>query len=187
MDDYKLNLPNANAHIIHRYVKDTGEIFEYLKTKLDWLRDERIPDRPYCHMGIDYIVSTGHLRKGHPFDAKVLEIMRDINRTFNVRMNSCYAMFYENGNAELPYRSNAESQVDLEQPAFSIGYGAPRNITFKDVHSGEEYEFLLTDGDLIILSDNCQRNYLYSIKKSTQYTEPRISLSFRHFQDGTSF
>jgi len=186
MDDHKLHLPNANVHIIHRYVEDTKEDFEYLKKHLHWLRDERIPNRPYCHMGIDYFVSTGQVRKGYPFDARVLEIMRTINQTFNVRMNTCYALFYENGNAELPYKSNDEPQVDLEQPAFSIGYGASRMITFKDVHNGEEYDYLLTDGDLLIMSDDCQRNYLYSVKKSTQYTEPRISLSFRKFRDGTS-
>jgi alkylated DNA repair dioxygenase AlkB len=187
MDDHKLDLPNANVCIIHNYARDTARTFEYLRDHVNWQRDEALPHRPYCNMGTDYIVSSGTFRKGQHFDAHVLDLMSRLNSTFNVTMNSCYAMLYENGNAELPYRNNIEPQVDLDQPAFSISYGAPRLMTFKDVHTGEEYEFLLVDGDLLIMSDNCQRQYLYALKKSTQYIEPRISLGFRRFHDGTSF
>jgi hypothetical protein len=186
MDDHKLDLPNANVCIIHNYARDTERTFAYLRDHIDWQRDEELPDRPYCNMGTDYIVSSGKFRKGQGFDAHVLAIMNRLNSTFNVSMNSCYAMFYKNGNAELPYRSNLEPQIDLDQPTFSISYGAPRVMTFKDVQSGEEYEFLMVDGDLLVMSDNFQRRYSYALKKTTQYTEPRISLSFRRFHNGTS-
>ncbi len=58
--------------------------------------------------------------------------MEALNIEFNVVMNTCYAIYYENGNGELPFRNNIEPQVDLEQPAFSISYGSPRRIIFKD-------------------------------------------------------
>ena len=181
MDVINLNLPNANAYIAKKYAKDTTSTFEYLKTNLQWLVDPDQPSRKFCNMGIDYLVSTGKFRKGIPLEPFVIKIMEALNQEFNVVMNSCYAIYYENGNGELPYRNNCEAQVDLEQPAFSISYGETRPVSFKDVETGAEFEFLLEDGDLLILSESCQKVYSYAIKKSTQYMGERISLSFRRF------
>lgn len=181
MDVINLNLPNVNAYIVKKYVKETASTFEYLKAHLNWSSDADLPNRQYCNMGVDYLVSSGKFRKGHPIEPLVSKIMDALNVEFNVVMNSCYAIYYENGNGELPFRNNVEAQVDLEQPAFSISYGASRKITFRDVNNSDEFEYLLEDGDLMILSENCQKVYSYAIKKSTEFTGERISLSFRRF------
>ena len=181
MDVIDLNLPKAKAFVVHHYAKDTSATFEYLKTHLIWSGDHDLPSRKYCNMGIDYLVSSGKFRKGHPIEPIVSRIMDALNFEFNVAMNSCYAIYYENGEGELPFRNNVETQVDLEQPAFSISYGESRYITFRDVDNSDEFEFLLEDGGLLILSESCQKQYSYAIKKSTKYTGERISLSFRRF------
>lgn len=181
MDVINLNLPNAKAYLVRNYAEDTAATFEYLKTHLSWSSDEDLPNRQYCNMGVDYLVSSGKFRKGHPIEPFVAKIMEAINIKFNVVMNTCYAIYYENGNGELPFRNNIEPQVDIEQPAFSISYGASRKITFKNTDNGDEFEHLLNDGDLMILSDSCQKIYSYAIKKSTEFTGERISLSFRRF------
>lgn len=181
MDVIDLNLPKAKAFIVHHYAKDTTETFEYLKNQLIWSSDIDLPSRKYCNMGIDYLVSSGKFRKGCPIEPFVSKIMQRLNNEFNVVMNSCYAIYYENGEGELLYRNNEEAQVDLEQPAFSISFGESRRITFKDVESNDEFEFLLADGCLLILSESCQKKYSYAIKKSTEFTGERISLSFRRF------
>jgi hypothetical protein len=181
MSEQKLIMPNATAYIRPHYVKDTANQLKHLLHHLRWSTDPELPDRLHCNMGADYLSSTGKFRQGKPFDASVLKVMNTINHDFNVGLNSCYAVYYQSGNAELPYRSNVEAQVELNHAAFSVSYGAPRYISFKDVETDQEFDFLLEDGGLLILPAQCLRNYMYAIKKSVQFTEPRLSLSFRQF------
>jgi alkylated DNA repair dioxygenase AlkB len=188
VDAIELNLPHANLYLIRHYVKDTERMFEYLKSHLSWLRDEDLPHSPsMCNMGTDYLASSGRFRIGQKIDPLVLKLMNQLNDEFNVMMNSCFAILYETGNAELPYRSHATPSLDYDQPILSIAYGASSTVTFKDTYSDEEFDFVLSDGDLLIMPDLCQKNYFNAVKRSDQYTSPRLSLSFRRFNDGVFY
>jgi hypothetical protein len=187
MDERKLDLPNAIVYVVSNYDRGNKLTFDYLRDHLPWQHDIDFPDRPICNMGIDYISTSNKLRKAKPLDLYVFEFMQTLNSIFNVAMNSCVAVFFQNGNALLLSRNDTDSQVGLAHPSFTMSFGTPRKITFINIHSGEEYDFLLIDGDLIIISDDLRHHYSYTIKKSTQYTEPAISLVFRRLPDGAIF
>lgn len=181
MDDQRLNLPNAHLYVIRNYVTNTLHTFDYLMRNLSWAYDQGSSGRQSCNMGLDYIFS-GQLHKANPINPMVLALMNRLNREFSTSVNAAHAGLYENGEAELQFRNEIELATDLNQPVFTVSYGAPRYFTFKDINTHEEYDFLINDGDLCIMADNCQRQYLHAIKKSSQFTEPRISLSFRRLQ-----
>ncbi|GAC1376347.1 MAG: hypothetical protein NVS3B3_16300 [Aquirhabdus sp.] len=188
MDVIELNLPNANLHIVNNYVKDTGRMFEYFKNHLSWLQDnELLGTASYCPMGTDYLADSGKFRIAQKMDSIILKLMDQLNHEFNVMMNSCLAIFFDTGTAQLPYRTGVAPSLDYEQPILSIFYGAPNTVTFKDINSHKEYDFLLSDGDLLIMPDSCQKNYLNAVKPSDQYTSPRLSLSFRRFNIGSFY
>lgn len=183
MDDHKLDLPKADVFVIHRYVDDTELTFEYLKNHLNWSYSEGQSGRQYCNMGADYLFDSEEFKDGAPIEPFVLKIMKALNVNFSVAMNSAYASFYQDGNSDLAFRNDKELLVDLNQPIFIISYGAPRYLTFKDIETHEEYDFLLNDGDLCIMSQNSQTHYLHAIKKSSEFTGSRIALSFRRFHN----
>jgi alkylated DNA repair dioxygenase AlkB len=183
MDDQNLDLPKAAVFVIHQYAEDTQYKFEYLKSHLNWSYASGQSGRKYCNMGADYLFDSDEFKDGEQIEPLVLKIMRKLNTDFSVAMNSAYASYYEDGHSELLFRSDKEQHVDLNQPIFILSYGAPRYITFKDIETNEEYDFLLKDGDLCIMSEHSQTHYLHAIKKSTEYTDPRIALSFRRFHN----
>lgn len=183
MDDHKFDLPKADVFVIHNYADNTKQMFEYIKSHLKWSHAEGQSGRQYSNMGADYLFDSDEFKDGEPIEPVVLKIMKKVNTDFSVALNAAYASYYENGNSELLFRSDKEQHVDLSQPVFIISYGSSRYITFKDIETLEEYDFLLKDGDLCIMSENSQIHYLHAIKKSTEFTEPRIALSFRRFHN----
>ncbi len=185
VDAIEHHLPNANFYIISQYAKDTEHMFEYCTNHLSWSRDEDLAHSPsMCNMGTDYLASSGRFRIGQKIDPVILNLMNQLNDEFNVMMNSCFAILYETGSAELPYRNHVTPSLDYDQPILTIAYGAPNTFTLKDINSHEEHDFVLSDGDLLIMPDRCQKNYLNTVKTSDHYTNPRLSLSFRRFNHG---
>ena len=183
MDDQNFDLPKASVFVIHHYAENTEQMFEYLKTHLKWSYAEGQAGRQYCNMGEDYLFDSDEFKNAQPIEPVTLKIIKKLNNDFSVAMNAAYATYYEDGNSELLFRHDKEQHVDLNQPIFIISYGASRYITFKDIQTHEEYDFLLKDGDLCIMSEHSQTHYLHAIKKSTEFTDPRIALSFRRFHN----
>ncbi len=187
MEEVRLDLPKANVYLLHDYVKDTSNTFNYLKTHLDWIPYDDGTGRLYCNMGMDYIFSdhsnaSGRLLQARPFDPVILSIMNTLNNQFHVGMNSCHAHFYEDGNANMPFRHDMAYQIDFDQPVFILSLGVSRCWSFKDIETHEEYDFELRDGDLCILSTDTNEHYLHGVKKSSDATGARIGLSFRCFK-----
>ncbi len=183
MDDQNFDLPKASVFVIHHYADNTEHMFEYIKTHLKWSHAEGQSGRQYCNMGADYLFDSDQFKDGEPIEPVVLKIMKKLNSDFSVAMNAAYASYYEDGNSELLFRSDKEPHVDLNQPIFVISYGGSRYITFKDIETLEEYDFLLKDGDLCIMSENSQTHYVHAVKKSMELTDSRIALSFRRFHN----
>lgn len=188
MDAIEHHLPNADIYIMREYVNETEQLFEYLKANLKWSRDGRSLSSPaYCNMGTDYLASSGRLRVGQKFDPLVLKLLTRLNDELNVMLNSCFAIFYETEQAELVYRAQPTRALDPDQPILTIFLGAPSKTLFKDMNSAEEFELELLVGDLLIMPDHCQKSYLNAIRKSDAAFRPRISLSFRRFNDGAFY
>lgn len=187
MEEIKLDLPKANVYLIHDYAEDTKNTFEHLKSHLKWLSYDDGTGRQYYNMGMDYIFAdhvntSGKLLEAKAFDPVVLNILNALNNRFNVGMNACHAHFYQDGDVNMPFRNDMAYQIDFDQPIFILSLGAPRCWSFKDIETGEEYDFLLKDGDLCILSTDTHEHYLHGVKKAPDQRGERIGLSFRCFK-----
>jgi hypothetical protein len=187
MEEIELDLPKASAYLMHDYLDNTHQIFNHLKSNLNWMPSDDGSGRRYYNMGMDYIFADqlspkGILLEAKPFDSVVLNIMNQLNSRFNVGMNSCHVHYYEDGNIVLPFRNDMEYQIDFDQPIFILSLGASRIWSFKDMESSKEYDFEFKDGDLCILSTNIHERYYHGVKINPDITEPRIGLSFRCFK-----
>ena len=61
-----------------------------------------------------------------------------------------------------------------------MNLGATRKFWFRKKESGsEKFFYEVENGDLLIMGENCQKNYLHAILKEPEVKEPRISLTYR--------
>ena len=60
-----------------------------------------------------------------------------------------------------------------------MNFGATRKFWFLNKATNEKFYHELNNGDLLVMGENCQQNYLHAILKDSTVKEPRISLTFR--------
>ena len=177
MDDLKSILPKAKVFTFHQYAENTADTLSYLLTHLNWVFDKNT-GHYFCNMGPDYMFS-GQMLQAYPFDPMVFRIIQGLNDRLSVAMNACYAIHFPDGNAILPFRRNNGQQTDLDQPLLFIAYGDSRYVTYRDIETLEEYDVLVEDGDMTILSENSQKNYLHGLRAFRNQTGPCVYLTFR--------
>ena len=87
---------------------------------------------------------------------------------------------YRDGQDSISPHSDDESFLGPNPTIASISVGQERDFVLKNKHTGEKSTFTLGSGDLFLMKNDCQKNYLHSIPKSKDMLlKPRISLTFR--------
>ena len=97
--------------------------------------------------------------------------------------NSVLLNLYETGKDEIRWHSDKETQLGEKPVIACINLGAGRKFSFmkkgKTPEEREIVEFFVEHGDLLMMMEDCQENWLHAILKDKTVTEPRISLTFR--------
>ncbi len=106
----------------------------------------------------------------------LIEFLED---SYYYKFNSCLLNLYHNGKSEIRYHSDSEPQLGVKPVIASINFGAPRTFHVLHKESGRKEQYLLEHGDLFIMLENFQTDYLHAVLKEKHVTEPRISLTFR--------
>lgn len=91
----------------------------------------------------------------------------------------CLLHFYRNGNDTLDYHNDKES---IDEIVYSISFGATRKFRFRKLGEtkGFEKEFLLNNGDMIIMKKGCQRIYKHCVPVEKKVKDLRINMTFRY-------
>ena len=87
--------------------------------------------------------------------------------------------YYRNGNDSISYHSDDERFLGVHPTIASITVGQERKFNLKNKHDKSVQSFNLMHGDLFIMKNNCQSDYMHSVPKSKKITLPRISITFR--------
>lgn len=97
--------------------------------------------------------------------------------------NSVLLNLYETGKDEIRWHSDKETQLGEKPVIACINLGAGRKFSFmkkgKTPAEREIVEFFVEHGDLLMMMEDCQDNWLHAILRDKSVTEPRISLTFR--------
>ena len=88
-----------------------------------------------------------------------------------------YSM-YRDGKDSIAYHSDDEKFLGKKPKIASVTVGATRLFCLKQKQSRKVQKFELAHGDLFLMKNNCQSDYLHSVPKVTNCL-PRISLTFR--------
>jgi alkylated DNA repair dioxygenase AlkB len=118
--------------------------------------------------------------QGDVWNSILLEIKQTIEATLPFGFNSVLLNLYEDGKDEIRWHSDKEEQLGPRPVIVSINLGAGRTFHMKNKITGETITYFMENGDLLIMLDNCQENWLHAILKEKEVKEPRISLTFRN-------
>ena len=127
---------------------------------------------------LDYTYSKFTV-KGQTWTPELLEIRDFLFDKLNIKFNSVLLNLYEDGKDEIKWHSDKEEILGENPVIACVNTGATRKFWFLEKATGIKTPWTVSDRDLLIMGENCQRNYLHAILKEKEVLEPRISLTFR--------
>jgi alkylated DNA repair dioxygenase AlkB len=98
------------------------------------------------------------------------------------RFNSVLLNLYQTGKDEIRWHSDKEEQLGESPVIACLNFGATRTMHFKSKTTKEVHAFELAGGDLLVMKENCQKNWLHAILADKSVLLPRISCTFRWVQ-----
>ena len=103
-----------------------------------------------------------------------------------IKFNSCLLNLYHNGNEDMGWHSDDEKSLGKDNNTIaSLSFGAERKFSFKHKQTKQTVSLVPEHGSLLIMKDATQRNWLHSLPKSKNITEPRINLTFRTIHESS--
>ena len=107
------------------------------------------------------------------------ELKQIVEEYAEIKFNSCLLNLYHNGNEGMGWHSDDEESLGKNNTIASLSFGAERKFSFKHKQTRQLVSLVLEDGSLLIMKDATQSNWLHSLPKSKNITQPRINLTFR--------
>lgn len=157
----------ANIPWVEELTSETGEMVK-IKRKMAYVYDT--PVRYYY----------GNLMlMGITWTPMLLEAKDKTAKVANHPFNSVLLNYYKDGKDKINWHSDKEEQLGEKPVIASLNLGAARTFWLLNKASGEKSSYLLEDGDVFIMKENCQSNHLHAILEEKKIKEPRISLTFR--------
>lgn len=146
--------------------EDKVEIKEQRKTC--WLSNDE-------NLTFEY---SGKVMKPDKIPNIIQEITDMIYKDFGINFDGVLVNYYENGQVGMGYHSDPiDNKWDNNFIVYSIG--AERKFIFREKGNiDNKIEYLLNNGDLIYMYEDCQDRYEHSIRKNKVEGE-RISLVFK--------
>ena len=99
------------------------------------------------------------------------------------RFDSCVLNLYHDGSEGMAWHSDSEAACGAHTAIASLSLGATRKLAFLHKRTRERRDMMLRHGQLIVIRGETQRHWLHAIAKTTTVAAPRISLTFRTFDD----
>lgn len=95
--------------------------------------------------------------------------------------NSVLANFYRNGNDSVGWHADDEKELGVPGRLViaSVSLGSPRRFVLKSKETGEKHEFLLGNGDLLVMKGEIQKAWVHTVPKTAKPVGPRMNLTFR--------
>jgi alkylated DNA repair dioxygenase AlkB len=113
------------------------------------------------------------------------ELKQIVEKYARTKFNSCLLNLYHNGNEGMGWHSDDEKPLGKNNTIASLSFGAERKFSFKHKQTKQTVSLVLEHGSLLIMKDSTQSNWLHSLPKSKNITQPRINLTFRTMHESS--
>ncbi|MFL6458431.1 MAG: alpha-ketoglutarate-dependent dioxygenase AlkB family protein [Nitrososphaeraceae archaeon] len=107
------------------------------------------------------------------------ELKQIVEKYAETKFNSCLLNLYHNGNEGMGWHSDDEKPLGKNNTIASLSFGAERKFSYKHKQTKQTVSLVLEHGSLLVMKGATQRNWLHSLPKSKNTTQPRINLTFR--------
>jgi alkylated DNA repair dioxygenase AlkB len=111
------------------------------------------------------------------------ELKQIVEELAGIKFNSCLLNLYHNGNEGMGWHSDDEKSLGKNNTIASLSFGAERKFSFKHKQTKQTVSVVLEHGSLLMMKGATQSNWLHSLPKSKNITQPRINLTFRTIRD----
>lgn len=117
------------------------------------------------------------------FTPYVQNLKTKIENDFNVIFNSCLVNKYSSPYDKIGFHSDQCEEMGDNPYVASISLGKSRKFLIKNKATNKLIQLILKHGDLLLMRDNSNVNYLHSVCKDAQCNENnfRINLTFRNY------
>jgi alkylated DNA repair dioxygenase AlkB len=168
--------------------EEANRYFDLLMQNTQWEKDEVIifgkritTKRKVAWYGdSEYLYTYSNTTKRALAWTKELSELKQIVEEYaEIKFNSCLLNLYHNGNEGMGWHSDDEESLGKNNTIASLSFGAERKFSFKHKQTKQIVSLVLEDGSLLIMKDATQSNWLHSLPKSKNITQPRINLTFR--------
>jgi alkylated DNA repair dioxygenase AlkB len=133
-----------------------------------------------------YLYSYSNMTKQALAWTKELSELKQIVEEYaGTKFNSCLLNLYHDGNEGMGWHSDDEKPLGKNNTIASLSFGAERKFSFKHKQAKQIVSLVLEHGSLLIMKDSTQSNWLHSLPKSKNITEPRINLTFRTMHESS--
>lgn len=117
----------------------------------------------------------------------LLELKEIVEKTLDIKFNSVLLNRYDDGKDEIKWHSDKEEQLGDNPVIGCLNLGSTRKFHFikKSENKTDSVKMFceLSAGDLLVMKENCQKNWLHAILPEKEIKTPRISLTFRWVHD----
>lgn len=183
-------LKGGYMFLVKNYLNDdeTNELYEHLINLDNWAQSDltmfgkqlKTPRLQFV-MTDPSINSDTYSNNKIDWTEPINELRRKLEDDLDFDFNYLLLNLYRDGADYIGFHADNEVKVDSDLIA-SISIGGSRRFTIKEKkvsQSAEKYEFLLEDGDLVVMNGLMQKHYKHSIPKTVKPVSERINLTFR--------
>lgn len=175
---------------------ESNALLESFISKLPWEsmtikmfgRDTKIP-RLQCWIGdegCEYRYSGKQLNR-QIWNQDLTMIRKKIFKELKIDFNSVLANYYRDGKDSMGWHSDDEKELGPNPTIASISFGSERDLVFRNKISKKTLTIPQTNGCLILIDGETQKNWQHSIKKTQKVIGPRINLTFRNIIHKNNF
>lgn len=168
--------------------REANQYFDLLIRNILWKNDEIVifgkhivTKRKAAWYGdSDYLYTYSNITKqALPWTKELYELKQIVEDFAGTTFNSCLLNLYHNGDEGMGWHSDDEESLGKNNTIASLSLGAERKFLFKHKQSKQIVSPVLEHGSLLIMKDGTQANWLHSLAKCKNVTQPRINLTFR--------
>lgn len=172
----QLELSLGNAEVLARIIAETAWRAELVTV---WGKQHQQPRLTAWHGAARYAYS-GLTLEPLPFTCLQQEIKAAVEQASGRRFNSVLLNYYRDERDSMGMHSDAEPELGPEPAIASVSFGATRTFILKHKRNKQTVKLNLTDGSLLLMTGQTQKNWLHGINKEAKAKGPRVNLTFRY-------
>ncbi len=115
------------------------------------------------------------------FTPIIQHIKEKLEEKFNRKIGYGLVQYYENGESNISWHNDKEA---INSFVLSVSFGSIRNFNMRDINTKKLVDKIaLIHGDVFYMKDGFQTTYEHCIPIEKNVNYPRISLTFREFEN----